>query len=215
MKRALNVLCALIVNYGKNLNIGYFTSISNVKFGIYNSINDHCVITNSSLGNFTYISTGTRITRTSLGAFCSIGPECMIGLGKHPSQIFISTHPVFFSTLNQSGITFSDRSYFNEFQSIEIGNDVWIGARSIVLDGVKIGNGAIIAAGSVVTRNIPPYSIVGGVPAKIIRYRFTDSQIEFIDSSRWWEFDIKFLQSNFKNMHNFDSFKKMVSNYKN
>lgn len=71
---------------------------------------------------------------------------------------------------------------------IEIGNDVWVGANSIILRGVKIGNGAIIAAGAVVTKNVKPYEIVGGVPAKHIKFRFEEKIINKLEELRWWEY---------------------------
>ena len=70
-----------------------------------------------------------------------------------------------------------------------IGNDVWIGLNATILDGVTIGDGAIVAAGAVVTKDVPPYAVVAGVPAKIIKYRFTESQIDFLLKFRWWEKD--------------------------
>lgn len=71
-----------------------------------------------------------------------------------------------------------------------IGHDVWIGMRAIVMDGITIGNGAIVAAGAVVTKDVPPYAIVGGVPAKILRYRFPPEVIATLEASRWWEYDL-------------------------
>ncbi len=77
-------------------------------------------------------------------------------------------------------------SDFQDYQRIEIGNDVWIGARVVILDGVKIGNGAVIAAGAVVAKDVPPYAIVGGVPAKLIRYRLTPERLDEITRTEWW-----------------------------
>ena len=88
-----------------------------------------------------------------------------------------------------------DESYFEETEQIVIGNDVWIGANAIVLDGVTIGDGAIISAGAIVNKNIPPFSIYGGVPAKFIRFRFEENEIDFLKNLKWWDKDINWIKS--------------------
>jgi acetyltransferase-like isoleucine patch superfamily enzyme len=189
-----------------NLSIGYNARVISSKFGKNNTIYTNAVLNNVSLGDFTYIADSSRINNASIGKFCCIGPEILAGLGKHPTRSFVSSHPIFFSTLKQSQITFVKQSYFEEYSPIKIGNDVWIGARTIILDGVSIGDGAIVAAGSVVSRDVPPYSIVGGVPAKIIRYRFEPDQIEILLNSKWWDRDVDWLRENVSKFHNIDRF---------
>lgn len=139
----------------------------------------------SKIGRHTYVS-NARIVHADIGAFCSIGPDVNIGgLGNHPSK-WISTHPVFYSTLMQSGKTFAVRDLFEELKPNKIGNDVWIGARALILDGILIGDGAIIAAGAVVNKDVPPYAVMGGVPASIIRYRFSAEVIAALQAWQWW-----------------------------
>lgn len=151
----------------------------NNKFGKGTSVHG------SKIGRHTYV-VNARIVRAQIGAFCSIGPEVNIGgLGNHPTK-WLSTHPAFYSTLRQSGKTFATSDLFDELKCNKIGNDVWIGARALILDGVSIGDGAIVAAGAVVTKDVPPYAIVGGVPAKIIRYRFSEDVIESLLKWQWW-----------------------------
>ena len=175
-------------------------------FGQYNTIYENVNLNEVRLGDFTYVANNTNISKTTIGKFCAIGPDCKVGLGKHPSSIFVSTHPIFFSTLGQAQITFADVDYFDEFENITIGNDVWLGANVIVVDGVNISDGAIISAGSVVTKNIPPYAIVGGVPAKIIRYRFKKDEIEKLLKLKWWDKDIEYLRNNFIKFHDIKGF---------
>ncbi|MBF0211932.1 MAG: CatB-related O-acetyltransferase [Magnetococcales bacterium] len=162
---------------------------------------------NVQVGDFTYISDGTTIGMATLGRYCSIGPECKIGLGRHPSEGFVSTHPIFFSTARPCQITFADRGYFEEHQPIVIGHDVWLGARVLVMDGVTIGDGAIVAAGAVVTRNVPPYAIVGGVPAKIIRYRFPEETINDLLERKWWNLPPELLAEHFRQFHDIALFR--------
>lgn len=192
-------------NKDKFLKIGYMANATKCKFGIYNTIYNEVSLNEVTLGDFTYIAGNTNISKTTIGKFCSIGPYCKIGLGKHPTKDFVSTHPVFFSTLKQAQVTFADINYFDEFAYIIIGNDVWLGANVIVVDGVKIGDGAIVAAGSVVTKDIPPYAIVGGVPAKIIKYRFEKEEIKKLLQLKWWDMDVEYLKENFIKFHNIKS----------
>ena len=191
-------------NKDNNLKIGYLSYAKNSYFGLYNTLQNNVSLVDVELGNFTYISFRTTIAKTKIGKFCSIGPDCKIGLGKHPSNTFVSTHPIFFSTIKQVQISFADKNYFSESDNIVIGNDVWIGANSVILDGVNISNGVIVAAGSVVTKDIPPYAIVGGVPAKIIKYRFDKEQIDKLLKLKWWDMSLEYFQKNFQDFHNVD-----------
>jgi acetyltransferase-like isoleucine patch superfamily enzyme len=138
--------------------------------------------------SYTYIGNDCSLSRTIIGSFVSIGPELIAGIGSHPTSYF-STYPGFYSK-DVSGSFWFGRNH--EFMNIEnkeviIESDVWIGARVTILGGVKIGVGAIVAAGAVVTKDVPPYSIVGGVPAKLIKYRFSDDIIFKLVQTRWWQ----------------------------
>jgi len=193
-----------------HLSLSGSASIWNSKFGKYNSFGDNTYLYDSIVGDFSYIADNSRIFRTKIGKFCSIGPSVLLGLGKHPTRDFVSAHPAFFSTRNQCGISFTTKSLYEEFESIIIGNDVWVGARSIILDGVEIGDGVIVAAGSVVTKNVPSYTVIGGAPAKIIRYRFTKKQIEFLVKLKWWNKDIRWLRKNAQKFINIKIFCKSL-----
>ena len=120
-----------------------------------------------------------------IGQFCSISDDVIIGGAEHPID-WVSTSPVF-QNVRHSG----PRRKFAEFdfEGIKrtiIGNDVWIGKRAIIKAGIRIGDGAVIGSGSVVTKDVPPFAIVGGVPAKIIKYRFDEDTIKDILQSEWW-----------------------------
>lgn len=140
----------------------------------------------AALGRMTYVAESSRIGYTDIGAFSSIGPNVLLGgLGVHPVDR-LSTHPAFYSICLQAGATFAEQDLTQELPRTRIGNDVWIGASSIVLDGNDIGDGAIVAAGAVVAKPVAPYAIVGGVPARVIRYRFDEETIAALLEWRWW-----------------------------
>ena len=186
---------------------GYYAMVSNSHIDEWVCIYDEALINNCKIGSFTYVSSNTRIGRTEIGKFCSIGPDCKIGWGLHPTKSFVSTHPAFYSLAKQAGITFADKNYFEETKNIKIGNDVWIGANVVIIDGVTIGDGAIIAAGAVVTQDIPNYAIYGGVPAKLIRYRFDENTIEYLLSTKWWNNDTEWFKKNYKEFLDIEKFK--------
>ena len=181
---------------GRHLRIGRMATARSCTFGRYNTLYDHVELERVALGDLSYVSRGARIFNATVGRFCCIGPEALIGLGRHPTRQFVSSHPAFYSTLAQAQVTFVAAQKFEEFRPVTIGHDVWIGARAIVLDGAAIGDGAIVAAGAVVAGDVPPYAIVGGVPAKVERYRFDAATIEAIQRSRWWDLDLDVLRAN-------------------
>ncbi len=160
----------------------------------------------STLNDCSYVAYNSAVYRSQIGKFCSIGPNVKAGLGKHPTSKFVSSHPIFYSKKGQIPIVFSDQEYYEEYKNITIGNDVWIGSDVIILDGAKIGDGAIIGAGSVVGGEIPPYAIAIGVPATIIRYRFTKKVIKFLLDYQWWNKDIEWLKKNYKDFHDVSQF---------
>ncbi len=141
---------------------------------------------NVSIGDFSYVNRGSIIASGTLGSFCSVGPDVLIGMPEHPLDR-LSTSPRLYGSSNLFGV----RSNWNEFPSPpEIGSDVWFGASSFVKQGVQIGHGAVIAAGAVVTHDVPPFGIAAGVPARVIRYRFDSATAAEILASRWWEKDL-------------------------
>lgn len=143
----------------------------------------------SQIGSYSYVESSSNINYTTIGRFCSIGKNFNCGLGKHPVN-GISTSPIFYSIKNNSvKIKLAKENKFIETERINIGNDVWIGINVTILDGINIGNGAVIAAGAVVTKDVPDYAIVGGVPAKILKYRFSDAIIKKLLEKKWWNSD--------------------------
>lgn len=189
-----------------NLDIGYLASVTNCRFGKFNRICAHSMLNEVELGDMSYVGERSRLSKVSVGKFSCIGPEVMIGLGMHPSRDFVSIHPAFFSAYKRAQTTFSQTHLYQEFDDVVIGNDVWIGARAVILDGVAIGDGAIVAAGAVVTKDVLPYAIVGGVPARVIRYRFNEDQIKKLLELTWWNSDLLWLRENYMLFSNINEF---------
>ena len=189
--RRLRLKKTLGIKYGKNAFIGFSTICEGANgFGAYSSI------TSSYIGYGSYIAQSTKISKTKIGRYCSIGPNVQCIFGRHPANTFVSTHPSFFALKTPVPFTYAKEQLFKEFPdaidekemyTIKIGNDVWIGANVSILDGVEIGDGAIIAANSLVNKNVAPYTVVGGVPSKMIKKRFLDTEIAFLKEIRWWD----------------------------
>jgi acetyltransferase-like isoleucine patch superfamily enzyme len=190
-----------------NAYVGFMAkAIGDCQLGYRSEIGNHAIIEYTSVGDFSYVGTESRMNYTKIGKFCSIAPEVFAGLGVHPSNTFVSTSPFFYT--NDRSTT--DRHFFEVNRTTNIGNDVWIGSRAILIDGVTIGDGAIIGAGAVVTKDVPPYAIVGGIPARLIKYRFEPDEIEFLLKLKWWDKDLEWIKNNSKL---FNNIKKLMQSY--
>ena len=125
-----------------------------------------------------------------IGKYCSIGDGVRFVFGEHRTDR-VTTFPL-------RAMCFNDAPHADALSKggIVIGHDVWLGAGATILSGVKIGNGAIVAAGAVVAKDVPPYSVVGGVPAKVIRMRLTEFQIAALEKIQWWDWPLEKVQAN-------------------
>lgn len=132
-------------------------------------------ITNCRFGKYNYIAPGSGMYNVTMGNYCSIGPQIIMG-GMEHSHWWYSMSPIL-----------SDKA--NDVPETILGNDIWIGANCAIKAGVKIGDGAVIGAHSFVNKDVPPYAIVVGSPAKLLRYRFSDETIKKLQETKYWEKD--------------------------
>lgn len=195
--------------------------IMGTRFEGGNKIALNTKVKKSFIGFGTYICEKSDLSEGYIGRYCSISKGVNIIQGVHPTSVWVSTHPCFFSARDQSGVRYVSENKFEEVKYIHvydkkysaiIGNDVWIGQNASILAGVKIGDGAIIAAGAVVTRNVKPYAIVGGVPAKEIKYRFNDGDIKYLLSLQWWNKDKEWIKEHSADFEDINKLKASLGN---
>lgn len=179
-----------------------------------NKIGEHVTFL-GKIGLGSYIGTGSNIS-ADIGRFTSIGRRTSQIIVSHPyKEPFVSTSPIFYSLIEQSGKSFAKKQmvkeykYYDEKRKIAfcVGNDCWIGYDVCFIGGVQIGDGAVILSRAVVTKDVPPYAIVGGIPAKIIGYRYDEKTIQFLQKVQWWNKDIVWLKEHSELLCDMEKFK--------
>lgn len=189
--------------------------IRNVEMEGYCHIGENSRVFSTRMGFGSGISRDSIMDSVLMGRYTTLGPDVKIIVGQHPTSQIASTHPAFYSARGQMGFTYVDKNIFNENRfaqapyKVVIGNDVWIGSYVRIMEGVTIHDGAVVAAGAIITKDVPPYAIVGGVPTKIIKYRFDEETIKKLLNLKWWEKDQRWIK---KHADDFADVEKLLSN---
>lgn len=184
--RRLLVLLKNILSFPKRLksHIALFCILQEAEVDRSAAICSDVRFYRGKLGRYSYIGNNSFVSDTNIGNFTSISTDCYIGGTTHPVD-WVSTSPVFHKWENIMKKNFA-RHEFEIFKRTVIGNDVWIGNRVMIKAGVTIGDGAVIGMGSVVTKDVGPYEIWAGNPARMIRKRFDDDTIQSLLNTHWW-----------------------------
>lgn len=162
-----------------------FSSIRNSFIDRTSTVESGCNIVSVNMDRYSFCGYDCEIVNADIGAFCSIANDVKIGGAMHPIE-WASTSPVFYKGRDSVAKKFSEYDRPKDNRTI-IGNDVWIGSGAFIKQGATIGDGAVIGMGAVVTKDVPPYAIVGGNPAKLIRMRFDETIIKRMIQSEWWK----------------------------
>ena len=173
-----------------NASIGDGVHLAFSTIGSRTEISRRCVISHSIIGEGCLIGKSTVINNTDIGNYCAISWNITIGGGQHPMKSLMM--------VNRKFLFDGDNSIHGLDPVLQthckIGNDVWIGAGASIMTGITIGDGAVIGANAVVTKDVPPYAVVVGVPARIIKYRFSESIIKQLLEIKWWSYTKEELQ---------------------
>lgn len=161
-----------------------FSAVRKSKIDRTSKIEAGCNISHVKMAKHSFCGYDCEIIHAEIGMYTSIASGVIIGGARHPME-WAGMSPVFYAGRDSIKKKFAEHE-LPMAKTTTIGNDVWIGRSAILMSGIRVGDGAVIGAGSVVTKDVPPYAIVAGNPAKIIRHRFSPSIINELEQIQWW-----------------------------
>lgn len=158
------------------------------RLGHYTEVGARTILLDTELGDYSYIVNDGQVTYTTIGKFCSIAAMVRINPGNHPMERASQAHFSYRASTYFAGESDDDEFFrWRRAHAVTIGHDVWIGHGAIILPGRFVGTGAVIAAAAIVTKDVAPYAIVAGNPARLIRYRFPGHIAERLQDLAWWD----------------------------
>lgn len=182
-------------------------TIKKSKLGEWTALGANTTLNEVEFGDYSYTAGHVIIAYATIGKFCSIANSTRINPGNHP-QWRVTQHHCTYRRIQYGFDNVDDEAFFQwrRDHHCHIGHDVWIGHGAVIMPGVTVGIGAIIGAGAVVTKDISPYEVAVGVPAKVIKKRFSDEVIEKLLQIAWWEWDRSSLEENFQDLLDMEAF---------
>ena len=181
---------------GEYVSIADYCRVGRSVFGDRCFLQRNCMVYDSRLGRYSYAGKNATIWHADIGSFCSLSWNISIGGANH-DYTRLTTHSFLYDREDFDLMPPEEPGYDRFAQPCVIGHDVWIAANACVMRGVTVGTGAVIAAGAVVTRDVPPYAIAAGVPARVVKYRFSPEIIARLLASAWWELPAADIRENF------------------
>ena len=207
-------------NLEPEVSLGSFPTISkkarikDSELGRYTELRDYVEFLESSLGDYSYIMERSSVAYSRIGKFVNIASDVRINPGNHPMH-WVSQHHILYRRKQYGVGADNDIDFFakRKARQVVIGHDVWIGHGATIMGDVRIGNGAIIGAGSVVTHDVAPYTIVAGIPEKEIRCRFPSHISDAIERTAWWDWDHDTIRERIDDFQNVDRFLELYGDF--
>jgi phosphonate metabolism protein (transferase hexapeptide repeat family) len=181
-------------------------SITESDLGEWTEVHKHARLHESAIGDYTYLMERVQLDYASVGKFGSVAADARLGPTNHPINRPTAHHVTYRAERYDLGESDDEVFEWRADQPVEVGHDVWIGHGATVLPGVSIGDGAVVGAGAIVTEDVPPFTVVAGVPAERIRDRFSADVAARIAATEWWDWDHDTLRERLPDLRDLDRF---------